>query len=103
MPTQLKSQTHSDNASYFTCAYFARFMANFNTTVVHSAPWHPQGHAHIERFNRQLEQILYNYNQTIVPHLHPSSWMTRHQGLRWMMNLRYSHTQMGASLFDGFR
>eukprot|EP01053_Blabericola_migrator_P004618 Blabericola_migrator_1__4617@NODE_2449_length_2741_cov_42_451384_g1533_i0_p3_GENE_NODE_2449_length_2741_cov_42_451384_g1533_i0NODE_2449_length_2741_cov_42_451384_g1533_i0_p3_ORF_typecomplete_len171_score12_70MLVIN_C/PF18697_1/0_0017rve_3/PF13683_6/0_0092rve_3/PF13683_6/3_9e03rve/PF00665_26/0_019FUSC/PF04632_12/0_3_NODE_2449_length_2741_cov_42_451384_g1533_i010801592 len=170
-------------------------MANFNTTVVHSAPWHPQGHAHIERFNRQLEQILYNYNQTVhdatgLPPLElltnrpppPSIFMddllrdiqerrdelelkrqqaaqrakaqteessyhqnltryptrlkrgdfitirthshnklaprfegcyeienitgntiTRQQGLRWMMNLPFFHTQKGARLFDGFR
>eukprot|EP01053_Blabericola_migrator_P005230 Blabericola_migrator_1__5229@NODE_2691_length_2456_cov_12_999581_g1683_i0_p1_GENE_NODE_2691_length_2456_cov_12_999581_g1683_i0NODE_2691_length_2456_cov_12_999581_g1683_i0_p1_ORF_typecomplete_len314_score18_87rve/PF00665_26/1_2e18MLVIN_C/PF18697_1/0_00092DDE_2/PF02914_15/0_0022DDE_2/PF02914_15/2_3e03rve_3/PF13683_6/0_021_NODE_2691_length_2456_cov_12_999581_g1683_i08501791 len=73
----------TDNASYFTCPYFAQFMAKFNTTLTHSAPWHPQGHAHIERFNRHiqqairldqnphdwdndLEQILYNHNQ--APH-----------------------------------
>eukprot|EP01053_Blabericola_migrator_P008454 Blabericola_migrator_1__8453@NODE_4407_length_1177_cov_9_232432_g2726_i0_p1_GENE_NODE_4407_length_1177_cov_9_232432_g2726_i0NODE_4407_length_1177_cov_9_232432_g2726_i0_p1_ORF_typecomplete_len246_score22_08rve/PF00665_26/9_9e08rve_3/PF13683_6/0_037rve_3/PF13683_6/6_7e02MLVIN_C/PF18697_1/0_068_NODE_4407_length_1177_cov_9_232432_g2726_i04051142 len=48
----------TDNAAYFTCRFFAAFLRKFNTLVTHSAPWHPQGHAHIERFNRQLQQAL---------------------------------------------
>eukprot|EP01053_Blabericola_migrator_P007117 Blabericola_migrator_1__7116@NODE_3601_length_1647_cov_10_403165_g2237_i0_p1_GENE_NODE_3601_length_1647_cov_10_403165_g2237_i0NODE_3601_length_1647_cov_10_403165_g2237_i0_p1_ORF_typecomplete_len520_score56_90rve/PF00665_26/2_3e22Integrase_H2C2/PF17921_1/3_7e16Integrase_H2C2/PF17921_1/1e03zfH2C2/PF09337_10/4_2e09MLVIN_C/PF18697_1/0_00067DDE_2/PF02914_15/0_00087_NODE_3601_length_1647_cov_10_403165_g2237_i0881467 len=48
----------TDNAAYFTCDYFPKFLATFNTLLIHSAPWHPQGHSHIERFNRHIQQSL---------------------------------------------
>eukprot|EP01053_Blabericola_migrator_P005245 Blabericola_migrator_1__5244@NODE_2699_length_2446_cov_19_828079_g1687_i0_p1_GENE_NODE_2699_length_2446_cov_19_828079_g1687_i0NODE_2699_length_2446_cov_19_828079_g1687_i0_p1_ORF_typecomplete_len551_score39_10RT_RNaseH_2/PF17919_1/1_2e32RT_RNaseH_2/PF17919_1/6_9e03RT_RNaseH/PF17917_1/8_5e32rve/PF00665_26/2_6e02rve/PF00665_26/1_8e22Integrase_H2C2/PF17921_1/2_4e17Integrase_H2C2/PF17921_1/1_3e04zfH2C2/PF09337_10/2_7e08DDE_2/PF02914_15/0_0043_NODE_2699_length_2446_cov_19_828079_g1687_i03421994 len=48
----------TDNAAYFTCPYFAKFLTRFNTLLTHSAPWHPEGHAHIENFNRQLQQAF---------------------------------------------
>ena len=83
-----------DNASYFKSALMREFQKRLGITPRYSTPWHPEGHALIERHLQTLQQVIVRLADE-----HKNNWTAYLGAALWAMRESISST-LGHAPFE---